>query len=143
MINNKANPYVIAEVGANHQGDIEIAKRYINTFKEKGASAIKFQMRDNKSLFSEEAYNRPYVNDNSFGATYGEHREFLEFDDQQYRELRAECRRVGVDFMATPFDEASLEKVLRIGVDRIKIASFDCGNLPTFSRSRSLAYRWC
>ena len=75
---DKDNPFVIAEVGQNHQGDLDLAKEYIRVFANAGADAVKFQKRDNKTLFSEDAYNEIYNSENAFAKTYGEHREKLE-----------------------------------------------------------------
>ena len=122
--------YVIAEVGANHQGDVENAKRYIEVFSELGASAIKFQMRDNDYLFDAHSLETPYENANSFGATYGEHRKRLEFSFEDFEVLKGVCVEKNVDFIVTPFDEKSLSRVCELQVDAIKIASFDIGNIP-------------
>ena len=79
-------PYVIAEIGCNHKGDLKIAKELINMAKIFGnANAVKFQKRNNKELLTDEQYNAPHPNPiNSYGKTYGEHREFLEFNLDQY-----------------------------------------------------------
>ena len=66
-------PLVIAEVGQNHQGSLELAKKYVEEFSKKGADIIKFQVRDNKIIFKK-AYNKTYDSENSFGTTYGQHR---------------------------------------------------------------------
>jgi N-acetylneuraminate synthase/sialic acid synthase len=130
--------FIIAEVGQNHQGDPENALEYINVFSAIGADAVKFQKRDNKTLFSADAYSQIYNGHNSFGRTYGEHREALELDPGFMRELKSECRNNNVAFMATPFDEVSLDVLLDNGVDILKIASFDLGNLPFIAQiSRS------
>lgn len=126
--------FVIAEVGNNHQGDLNIAREYIKLFSAAGANAIKFQTRNNKYLFSESAYNAPYNNENSYAETYGGHREILELKPEWLSLLRADCHAHGVHFMSTPFDEPSLELLLQVGVDLIKVASFDLGNLPFLKR---------
>ncbi len=123
-------PLVIAEVGQNHQGSLKIAKEYIREFSKSGADIIKFQARDNKRLFSKEAYNKIYDSENSFGKTYGQHREKLELSFNDFRELKKECKKRNLLFMVTPFDETSLRLVSKLNVDIIKIASFDLGNLP-------------
>ena len=122
--------FVIAEVGQNHQGNFDTALEYIGTFAKIGADAIKFQTRDNAFLFSKEAYHKSYDSENSFGETYGEHREALELDVGRLGELKSECKTHDVAFMSTPFDELSLERLTDVGVDVLKIASFDLGNLP-------------
>lgn len=124
------DPFIIAEVGQNHQGDIETALEYIRIFSREGADAVKFQTRDNKRLFSESAYNKDYNSDNAFATTYGEHREKLELPVDVLKDLKAECHKNGVKFMSTPFDESSLDRLVSVGVDLLKIASFDLGNLP-------------
>jgi len=122
--------YIIAEVGQNHQGDIFEALKYISEFARCGANAVKFQMRNNEYLFSNDALNRPYEGVNSFGATYGEHRDFLEFSSDDWLRIKSECKKQNVDFMCTAFDEPSLEQLVNLDVDILKVASFDLGNLP-------------
>ncbi len=122
--------FIIAEVGQNHQGDPELALRYVREFANVGANAVKFQTRNNKVLFAEEAYKKPYDSENAFAETYGEHREVLELPINFLKELKDECRKFNVKFMSTPFDESSLDILLQLDVDIIKIASFDLGNLP-------------
>ena len=129
-LNNSDQVFTIAEVGQNHQGDFELAKSYVQTFANCGANAVKFQIRNNQYLFSEEAYNKPYESENAFAATYGEHREKLELSLSEIKQLKKECEKNNVYFMCTPFDEPSLEFLDEIGVDIIKIASFDIGNTP-------------
>lgn len=122
--------FIIAEVGQNHQGSVEEALRYIRTFASMGADAVKFQTRNNQALFDGEAYNKPYDSENAFADTYGAHREALELPLSCLQELKKECHRNGVKFMSTPFDEPSLQALVEVGVDVIKVASFDSGNLP-------------
>ena len=74
------NGFIIAEVGQNHQGDIDLARKYIKVFAEAGADAVKFQTRNNKYLFSESAYNKPYASENAFSDVYGFHIEKLELN---------------------------------------------------------------
>src|SRR4030095_5897705 len=88
IINDASDCYVIAEIGHNHQGNLETAKELFRAAKDCGAHAAKLQKRDNRTLFTREMYNKPYENENSFGSTYGEHREALEFGPKEYRELQ-------------------------------------------------------
>ena len=71
-----------------------------------GADAVKLQKRDNRSLFTREFFDKPYDNENSFGATYGAHREALEFGRDEYLELIAYAGELGIAFFATAFDFA-------------------------------------
>jgi sialic acid synthase len=128
------NSFVIAEVGQNHQGDLERAREYIRMFAFEGADALKFQTRNNKYLFSTDAYAASYSSENAFAGTYGAHREKLELKPEWLPILKQDCIDHGVKFMSTPFDEPSLELLKKIEVDIIKIASFDLGNLPFIHR---------
>ena len=130
----KNSSFIIAEVGQNHQGDLDLARKYIRKFAEAGANAIKFQTRDNKYLFAESAYEKVYNSENAFAETYGMHREKLELNPEDLVTLKADCEENGVKFMSTPFDEPSLDLLCDIGADIIKIASFDLGNLPLINR---------
>lgn len=122
--------FIIAEVGQNHNGDVVKAVEYVREFSKRGACAVKFQVRDNKRLFSTKAYKREYNSTNAFASTYGAHREALELSKNELAEVRDVCRDEGVKFMATPFDSWSLDLLVDLGVDCLKMASFDCGNLP-------------
>ncbi|MHB1187472.1 N-acetylneuraminate synthase family protein [Thiobacillus sp.] len=132
------SPFVIAEVGQNHQGDLDIAREYIRIFAFEGADAIKFQTRNNRFLFSQEAYEASYASENAFADTYGAHREKLELKPEWLSILKEDCIKHGVKFMSTPFDEPSLELLKKIDVDILKVASFDLGNLPFIHRIASL-----
>lgn len=123
-------PYIIAEVGQNHQGSIQEALKYVNIFSSLGANAVKFQIRDNKVLFDDSIYSQIYNSENSFGETYGEHREFLELNKEDFYQIKETCISNDTDLIITPFDLPSLEFCLQLKVDALKIASFDLGNIP-------------
>jgi sialic acid synthase len=131
-------PFVIAEVGQNHNGDLDLAREYIRVFAFEGADAVKFQTRNNKYLFSSDAYNATYDSENAFAKTYGAHREKLELKPEWLPILKADCLKHDVKFMATPFDEPSLDLLKSVDVDILKIASFDLGNLPLIHRIAAL-----
>lgn len=135
---DKNEAFVIAEVGQNHQGDLDTAREYIRIFAFEGADAIKFQTRNNRYLFSEDAYAAPYDSENAFAATYGKHREQLELKPEWLPILKEDCVKHGVKFMSTPFDEPSLDLLRQVDVDILKVASFDLGNLPFIHRIASL-----
>jgi len=129
-IDDTSDCYVIAEIGHNHQGKLETCKEMFRVAKQCGADAVKLQKRDNRTLYTREMYDKPYSHENSFGATYGEHREALEFGRDEYSELKAYADELGVDMFATAFDFASAEFLAKLGVPAYKIASGDLKNIP-------------
>jgi sialic acid synthase len=122
--------YVVAEVGHNHQGSLETARKMFAAAKEAGASAVKLQKRHNRSLYTDEFFRKPYENPNSFGPTYGEHREALEFGRREYVELKAYAEELGIDFFATAFDQRSADFLAGLDMPAYKIASGDLTNTP-------------
>ena len=80
--------YLVAEIGCNHMGDMKIAKLLIDQAKQSGADYVKFQKRDNEILFSKKEYRSKHpIPRNSFGKTYGEHRDYLEFNISQHKQI--------------------------------------------------------
>ncbi|WP_149304837.1 N-acetylneuraminate synthase family protein [Pareuzebyella sediminis] len=126
---NYKEPYIIAEIGCNHKGDMKIAKEMINMAKIFGnANAVKFQKRNNKELLTEEQYNAAHPNPaNSYGDTYGAHREFLEFDVAQHQELKAYCEEVGITYSTSVWETTSAKEIASLRPDFIKIPSA-CNN---------------
>ena len=122
--------YVIAEIGHNHQGNLDICKQMFDAAKWAGCNAVKLQKRDNKTLYTEEFYNSPYNSENAFGPTYGLHREALEFDLGQYEQLKAYAKKLGITFFATAFDIPSAEFLAELDMPAVKIASGDLTNKP-------------
>jgi sialic acid synthase len=122
--------FVIAEIGHNHQGSVEKALELFVLAKQAGVDAVKLQKRDNRRLFTRALYDSPYEHENSFGATYGEHREALELDRGAYAELQACARELGLVFFATTFDEASADMLEELDLPAYKIASGDLRNTP-------------
>ncbi|WP_209404587.1 N-acetylneuraminate synthase family protein [Pseudozobellia sp. WGM2] len=122
-------PYVIAEIGCNHKGDMQTAKELINMAKIFGnANAVKFQKRNNKELLTEEQYKAPHPNPiNSYGSTYGAHREFLEFDVAQHQELKNYCEEVGITYSTSVWETTSAKEIAGLNPDFIKIPSA-CNN---------------
>jgi sialic acid synthase len=129
-ITEGGDAYVIAEIGHNHQGSVEKAKELFDEAKATGAHAVKLQKRDNRGLYTREMYNKPYEHENSYGATYGEHREFLEFGKAEYEELKAYAAEIGITFFATAFDLASADFLAELDMPAYKIASADLINTP-------------
>jgi sialic acid synthase len=122
-------PYVIAEIGCNHKGEMSIAKELIKIAKIFGnADAVKFQKRNNKELLTEEQYHAPHPNAlNSYGDTYGAHREFLEFDVNQHRELKEYCEEIGIVYSTSVWDTTSAKEITSLNPEFIKIPSA-CNN---------------
>lgn len=122
-------PYVIAEAGCNHKGEMSIAKDLIviaATYCK--ANAIKFQKRCNRELLTPEQYNAPHPNPaNSYGKTYGEHREFLEFTADQHRQLKDWCDEFGITYSTSVWDLTSAKEIAALNPQFIKIPSA-CNN---------------
>jgi sialic acid synthase len=129
-IDDAAGCYVVAEIGHNHQGSLERCKELFRLARECGVQAVKLQKRDNHSLYTREMYDQPYDNENSFGPTYGKHREALEFGRPEYLELQRYARELGITFFATAFDIASADFLAELDMPAHKIASGDIRNLP-------------
>lgn len=129
-INDNSDCYVIAEIGNNHQGSLEKAKELFLLAKECGVHAVKLQKRDNRSIYTAAAYNKPYDNENSFGPTYGTHREFLEFGRDEYQELKAYAAEIAITMFATAFDFNSADFLEDLDMPAYKIASGDLNNTP-------------
>ena len=122
--------YIVAEAGVNHNGQAELAKRLVRVAAGAAADAVKFQKRSIPAILIREALDAPYVKPNSLGATYGEHRERLELSEEAYWELVELCRKEGITFLASAWDQRSADFVEELGVPAFKIASADLTNLP-------------
>ena len=129
-VSDKGPSYVIAEIGHNHQGDLETGLEMIKKAASCGVQAVKFQKRNNRALFTKEYYNRLYDNENSYGTTYGEHREYLEFGMDEYIELKKCAEENGVEFMVTPFDFDSVDFLEELKITSYKTSSADITNTP-------------
>ena len=121
-------PKVIAEIGCNHKGDMGVAFELLDLAKECGADVAKFQKRNSKELLSEEQYNSPHPNPhNSYGDTYGAHREFLEFDLEQNKQLMSYCNEIGIEYSTSVWDVTSANEIVSINPRMIKVPSA-CNN---------------
>ena len=122
-------PYVIEEAGCNHMGQMDIAHDLINTaayFCK--ADAIKFQKRCPKELLTKEQYDAPHPNPaNSYGGTYGAHREFLEFNVEQHAQLKKWCEEAGITYSTSVWDMTSAKEIASLKPEFIKIPSA-CNN---------------
>ena len=121
---------VIAEIGSNHGGSVETAVQMIRVAAAVGAGAVKFQCRDNLTLYSQALLDAPYENENSYGPTYGAHRQALELSDADLSTCVFEAERAGVLCFSTAFDEPSVDRIVKLGMPAIKIASGGLTDLP-------------
>jgi len=138
---NKNEIYVIAEIGQNHNGDINICKKLIDQLvvysydeitgeRLNTINAIKLTKRDMNEELTNEAMKIEYKGRNSFGKTYGEHREFLELSYEEHCEISDYVRGKGVDFIDTLCSPSTVKLTEMTKIDKIKIASRDLTNIP-------------
>jgi N-acetylneuraminate synthase len=124
-------PTLIAEIGCNHKGDLALAKEMVMVAKIFcQVSTVKFQKRNPRELLTSEEYNSPHpVPYHSYGKTYGEHREFLEFSADQHRELKEYCDEIGIVYSVSVWDMLSTRQMVEINPSQIKVPS--AANLRT------------
>ena len=113
--------YIIAEIGINHNGQLEIAKQLINVAKGSGCDAVKFQKRTIDIVYSPEELSRP--RENPFGSLNGDLKRGLEFGKDEYDEIDRYCREVGIEWFASPWDEQSVDFLAQYSIPYIKVAS--------------------
>ncbi len=135
-------PVVIAEIGCNHMGDMETAREMVRIAKIFcGVDYVKFQKHTPRELLSEQQYNSPHpVPHNSYGTTYGENREFLEFSIEQHASLSKLCQEVDIGYSCSVWDMTSTKEIIGLEPDHIKIPSamnthremleYLCGHYP-------------
>jgi sialic acid synthase SpsE len=128
-IGENQHPFIIAEIGNNHNGSIDTAIKLIKAAKESGADAVKFQVKNIEKSFSKELLDSPYINENSFGKTYREHKMALEFSEEQLKQLYDYATKLDIVCFSTPFDIDSVEVLERIGNPIYKISSFHVTDL--------------
>lgn len=133
--------YIIGEIGQNHNGSVDIAKLIIDLvsrpieedlfhIKLKPIDAVKLTKRDLKHELSQSQMDAPYNSPHSFGKTYGEHREFLELNDEEHLELFIYAKDKGLDFVETLCAKGCLTLLKLFTPDYLKVASRDLTNLP-------------
>jgi len=133
--------YIIGEVGQNHNGKVEIAKKLVDEISKPVTdylfgqqlapmNAVKMTRRDLDEELSASAMMRPYLNENSFGKTYGEHRRALELNDEEHYEVYRYAKGKDLDFVETLCAKGCLSMLKLFEPDRLKVASRDLTNLP-------------
>lgn len=135
IISNYSEPFIIAEIGANHNGDIELAKQMIDIAKDKGADAVKFQSWSKESIFSKQVYKDNYFlyDDyrNRTDYTLEEIVDTYSIGKEEHRELKKYCDELGIVFSSTPFSEEEVDFLVdELDVAFVKIASMDLNNYP-------------
>lgn len=121
-IGDGEEPYVIAEIGINHNGDFELCKKMIKAAAKCEVDAVKMQKRTIEEMYTKDALDVPYNKPYAFGHTYGEHKHFLEFSDNQFIELQKYAHDLGVEFLVSGFDSTGFEfidKVLKVPVHKV------------------------
>ncbi len=123
-------PHLVAEIGCNHMGSIETAKELVGLAKLAGVTHIKFQKRTVRELLTPEQFDAPHPNPcNSFGESYGEHREFLEFNLDQHRELQEFCKRMDMDYSTSVWDTTAAREIASLAPSGLKVPSACNNNL--------------
>jgi len=129
FIGENEKPFIIAEIGNNHNGDIDIALKMIKIAKEIGVDAVKFQVKDIASAFPKELLDKPYEGANSFGKTYREHKMALEFSESELKKLYDYANDLGIICFSTPFDIKSVQLLEKLENPIYKISSFHVTDL--------------
>ncbi|HKQ84621.1 MAG TPA: N-acetylneuraminate synthase family protein [Steroidobacteraceae bacterium] len=121
----RPHPCVVAEIGCNHKGDMAIARDLIESAARFAkADFVKFQKRCNRELLTADEYDAPHPNPaNSYGDTYGAHREFLEFDVHQHRQLLRWCEELGVGYSTSVWDMTSAREMAALRPRMLKVPS--------------------
>ncbi len=124
IIGDGAPAYIIAEVGINHNGDFNLAKKMIEVAAGTGVDAVKFQKRTIDEMYTKKFLEQPYNKYYSFGTTYGEHKKFLEFSNEQFFELKDHAAKYNLDFIVSGFDFTGFDFIEnQLDVQMHKIAS--------------------
>src|SRR5262245_43694845 len=115
-------PRVVAEIGCNHKGDMAIARDLIESAARFAkCDFVKFQKRCNRELLTPAEYDAPHPNPaNSYGDTYGAHREFLEFDAHQHRQLMRWCEEFGIGYSTSVWDMTSAREMAELHPHMLK-----------------------
>lgn len=135
LIGDSQPCYVIAEIGINHNGDLDIAKRLIKVSKDAGCDAVKFQKRTVDVVYTQDELATP--RENPFGPTNGDLKRGLEFGQADYREIDRYCKEVGIDWFASCWDEESVDFMETFSPPCYKIASASLTDDALLTHTRS------
>ena len=135
QVKEYGRPYVIAEIGANHNGDMDLAKKMIQVAKDCGADCVKFQSWTKDSIFSKKVYKDNYfLRDdyrNRTDYTLEEIVDKYHIGEEQHIELKRICDSIGIEFTSTPFSKKEVDLLVdELDVPFVKVASMDLNNTP-------------
>ena len=137
-ITQDSKPFIVAEIGNNHNGSVDLCKSLIERAKRNGADAVKLQKRCPEKLFTKKLFNSPYDNPNSFGPTYGEHRQALEFDKTEWWDLFDFAEDIGIMLFSAAFDADSVDFLEQFNPPAYKIASGCLKDTPLIAKIADL-----
>ena len=124
LLSHKHEPYIIAEIGANHNGNMDLAKKIINSAKKCGCDAVKFQSWTSDSLISTEEYERNLTYTDSLKRHFGSLRDMVvayQLSVDEHKELRDHCLKVDIEFCSTPFSFQEVDLLLKLDVPFLKL----------------------
>ncbi|HEY3389501.1 MAG TPA: N-acetylneuraminate synthase family protein, partial [Prolixibacteraceae bacterium] len=132
-LKNFGKPFIIAEIGSNHNGDMQLAKKIIDAAKLCGCEAVKFQSFNDKSLICKAEYEANTKYNDSAKKHFGSLEEMVRkyyLREEQHFELKEYCDKIGIIFSSSPFSNAEVDLLIKLDVPYIKVASMDINNYP-------------
>lgn len=130
-LKNFGEPFIIAEIGSNHNGDMELARKIIDAAKSCGCHAVKFQSFNDKSLICKAEYEVNTKYDDSPRKHFGSLEEMVKkyyLREEQHYELKEYCDNIGIIFSSSPFSNAEVDLLIKLDVPFLKVASMDINN---------------
>jgi sialic acid synthase SpsE len=132
-LRNFGKPFIIAEIGSNHNGDMDLARKIIDEAKSCGCDAVKFQSFDDKSLICKAEYQANTKYNDSPKKHFGSLEEMVKkyyLREEQHYELKAYCEKIGIVFSSSPFSNSEVDLLINLDVPYLKVASMDINNYP-------------
>ena len=118
------SPIIVAEIGLNHNGNVDIALEMIKKAKDIGIDAVKFQVKDVEEAHPKEMLDMPYVGPNSYGKTYREHKQALEFSQEELEQIYDYAKKLNIICFSTPCNVSAVKRLEKLNNPIYKIASF-------------------
>lgn len=141
-LKNFGKPFIIAEIGSNHNGDMQLAKKIIDAAKSCGCDAVKFQSFNDKSLICKTEYEANTKYNDSPKKHFGSLEEMVKkyfLREEQHYELKEYCDNIGIIFSSSPFSNAEVDLLINLNVPFLKVASMDINNYPLLRYMASTA----